>query len=88
MGIAIKLKVLPESPETDLEKLRNTIEQEINNLGGKLHSYEIEPIAFGLSALILTIAWTEEKELEELEKRLKEIEGVSSVEVLDYRKTL
>lgn len=87
MALAIlKLKVMPESPEVDLAQLKKMIEQKVSELGAKLHSIEEEPIAFGLVALIVTLAWPEEKGQEEAEAALSKIENVNSVEVIDYRR--
>lgn len=85
---ALKIKIMPVSPETDLEKIKHAAKVEIEKLGAKLHSSEIEPIAFGLNALILTIAWPESQELESIENNLAKIDEVNSVEVIDFRRAI
>lgn len=85
---ALKIKIMPTSPEVDLEKIKHAAKVEIEKLGAKLHSSEIEPIAFGLNALILTIAWPESKELESIEGALAKIDQVNSVEVVDFRRAI
>ena len=87
MGItAIKIKIMPESIETDLGK----VEEEVKNRMEKNHvenpQIEVQPIAFGLKALIVLFGWPEEKEFEEFEKDLLKIPGVSSVDILDMRR--
>jgi len=87
MGItAVKIKIMPTSPETDLERIKDEAKELVEELGGKNCNFEEEPIAFGLKALIAFFAWPEELELEELENSLKEIEEVSSVQVIDMRR--
>jgi elongation factor 1-beta len=87
MGIAaVKIKILPTSPEIDLEKLKETIKNLVEGMGGKNCTLEQEPIAFGLEAIIALFAWPEEKELEELEEAIRAIEEVSSIQVLDMRR--
>lgn len=87
MGItAVKIRILPVSPETDIERLENTIKAIIGEKGGKNCKFEEEPIAFGLKALIAFFAWPEELELENLENSLNEIEDVSSIQVIDMRR--
>lgn len=87
MGIAaVKIKILPSSPEADLEKLKGTIKSIVEESGGKNCQFEEEPIAFGLIALIALFAWPEELELESLEKSINDIEEVSSVQVIDMRR--
>ena len=87
---ALKIKIMPASPETDLEKIKEKAKKIIEGLkiGAKLHATEIEPIAFGLSALILTIAWPEDKDLDLIENALAKIEDVNSVETIDFRRAI
>lgn len=88
MAIAVlKLKIMPNSPETDLEKIKKQVEERLEKFKAKIHSTEEQPIAFGLKALIVTIAWPEEKSTEEVVEDLLKIEEVSSIDVVDYRRT-
>jgi elongation factor 1-beta len=73
-NVAVALKIMPESPETDLEKIKSEISKKI-----KLQDSKIEPIAFGLKALKILVI-VPDKETGELESKLKAIEGVSDVE--------
>ncbi len=87
MGVmGIKIKIMPESPDTNLEELKNNIKEIIEKQGGKNCQFEEQPIAFGLTAVIAFFAWDEDKELEDLEKELKEIPNVNSAEVIDMRR--
>jgi len=83
---ALKIKIMPVSPETDLEKIKADAKEIIERLEAKLHASEIEPIAFGLNALILTIAWPENKDLDLIENAVAKIENVQSVETIDFRR--
>jgi len=84
---ALKIKVLPESPETDLMKMKADIEKSLIEAGAlKINSIEEEPIAFGLKALIVFFAWPEQNETELAEATIRKVENVSSVEVIDYRR--
>ena len=86
MGIvAVKIKIMPASPEVDLAQLKENLERKIHALGGKVNQTEEEPIAFGLKAIIITIAWPEEKSTDLLESELQ-TEEVSSVQIIDYRR--
>ncbi|MEM5872421.1 MAG: elongation factor 1-beta [Candidatus Aenigmatarchaeota archaeon] len=74
-NVAITLKILPESPEIDLERLKQDISKKI-----KVQDVKVEPIAFGLKALkILVIAPDEGSD--KIESEIKSIKGVSEVEV-------
>ncbi len=89
MGIvAVKIKFMPVSPESDLKKMEKEAKEMIEAEGGKNPNFERQPIAFGLNALITLFAWPEEKELEELEEKLKKIENINSVQVVDIRRAI
>ncbi len=89
MGIAlIKIKLMPASPETNLEEIKNKAYLVIEENKGKNTMFAEEPIAFGLKALIVTIALSEDEESETVEKAFSEIDGVSSVELIDYRRVV
>ena len=87
MGTAgIKIKIMPDSPSADLTSLQEKAKKIIEEKGGRNREYEIQPIAFGLNAVIAFFEWPEEKELEEIEQSFSQIENVSSVQVIDMRK--
>jgi len=86
MGTALlQLKVMPEQG-TDLEKLKEQIKEKIASVNGKVDKIEEKEVAFGLKSLIVTIVWPEEQETDKAENSIKEIESVSSIDVVDYRK--
>lgn len=87
MGIAaIKLKIMPSSPQADLKKLIEKAEKKITELKGKVSKTETVPIAFGLNAIFITIAWPEEQDNEILETELANIGDISSVQIIDFRR--
>ena len=89
MGIAgIKIKIMPESPDSNLEEIKQKAKAIVGEKGGKNCSFEEELIAFGLKAVIAFFAWPEEKELENLEEKLKKIENVNSVQIIDMRRAI
>ena len=83
---AVQMKIMPESPSSDLKAIEKKAEETINSMHKTLVRFEEEPIAFGLNAIILSFAWNDEIELEKLEAEFQKIAQVSSVEVLDIRK--
>lgn len=87
MGTALlKIKLMPTSPEVDLEKIKLDARKIIEEKGGKKCNFEEEPIAFGLKAVILFFEIDESQELEPIEEDLKKIENVSSSQVIDMRR--
>jgi len=87
MGTAgIKIKIMPDSPQVDLDVIQKKAKKLVEENGGRNREYEIQPIAFGLNAIIVFFEWPEEKELENIEQRFSKIKNVSSVQVIDMRK--
>ena len=75
-NVAISMKVMPASPEVDLEKLRETISGLV-----ELQDYKIEPLAFGLKVLKILVVVPDKGGASEIEKKIKNIDGVENVEV-------
>ena len=86
--VAVKIKIMPDSPETDIMKIEKDVKSILEKNGVKNPNFEVESIAFGLNALIMMFGWPEEKPLEELEEELKKIKEVSSVQVIDIRRAI
>ena len=89
MGTAgIKIKIMPESPSTDLEEIKQKAKAIVETRGGKNRAYEEEPIAFGLNAIIAFFELSEEIEPGQIEKELNSIDNVSSAQIIDMRRLI
>ncbi len=90
MGLVIiEMKIMPVSPDTDLEKLRDQVEKEVTAYGARFHKHEIQPIAFGLKALIITITADEDKgSTDALEEKISALNHVESVMVTAVSRAL
>ena len=87
MGTAlITLKIMPESPDTNLDELQQKAEKVITENKGQNPKFERQPIAFGLIALIANFAMDESIPTDPFETKVAEIENVSSVEITDFRR--
>ena len=79
----ITFKLMPESPDVDLEAIKTKaleIAQEAGSIGQM--QTKIEPIAFGLKAvLILAMYDVEGADFDGIAQKMSEIEGVQSAEV-------
>ena len=85
--VAAKMKIMPESVDTNLVELKEKIKGAIP-AGTDLHGDIIEePIAFGLKALIVTlIVNDEEGGTEAVEEAFAKVPGVENIQVLElYR---
>lgn len=87
MGTALlKIKLMPTSPEINLEEIKEKAKKIVEKGKGKKCSFEVEPIAFGLKALIVSFDIDENQELEPIEEGLRNIENVNSAQVIDMRR--
>lgn len=73
--VAISLRVLPTSPEIDLERLKGQIAKVI-----EIREARTEPVAFGLMALKILIV-APDIGTEEIESKIKALPGVANVMV-------
>jgi elongation factor 1-beta len=87
MGIAlVKLKVMPISPEVDLEALKSKLSELLADKVDSELAFEEEPIAFGLTALITGFKLDESKQIDPIQDQIKDLEDVNSAEVADFRR--
>jgi len=87
MGIvAVKIKIMPSSPETNLEEIKSKVKGFLEGKGAKNLKFDEEPVAFGLKAIIAFFAWDESLELEPVEEELGKIENVNSIQIIDMRR--
>ena len=84
----VKIKIMPSSPETNLEELKDDVKTLIESNSGKNIRFEEEPIAFGLKAVIVTFIWPEEKELNSLEESIEKMKNVASEKIIDMRRAI
>ena len=85
---ALKIRVMPDSPDADIEKIKADCEKAIKEINVLIHSVDIVDIAFGLKAIIFTLVWPEDKEQEIIEEKLRKIENVQSAEIVDFRRAI
>ncbi|MDA1196551.1 MAG: elongation factor 1-beta [Nanoarchaeota archaeon] len=88
--VIVTLKIMPESPDVNLEGMQGVVKEKIIAFAGETTmEIEEEPIAFGLKALNITFAYDEDKgSPDDVEASLKEIEGVQSCECTGVRRAL
>lgn len=87
--VIVDMKIMPTSPDVDLAKLTKEIDAIIAKYGGKLHKHEIQPVAFGLKALLLILTVDESKgSTDALEEKLSHVKGVESVQVTGVSRAL
>ncbi|GAA0201689.1 elongation factor 1-beta [Haladaptatus pallidirubidus] len=79
--VAAKIKVMPQSPEIDLDDLQEKLEDSLPE-GAKINGFERDNVAFGLVALLPTVIVPDDAGgTEAVEERFASVEQVESVEV-------
>ena len=81
-----KYKLMPISPDVNLESIEKSAKKIVEEFGGKNKEYCIEPIAFGLKAVIVFFFYADDKNVEIIEEKLSKIKDVASVQLIDIRK--
>lgn len=87
--VVITFKIMPESPDIDLNTIKEKVKGIISDFGGEVGREMEEPIGFGLVALKLIFVMDEAKgSTEVLEEQISALKEVASVEVTDVRRAI
>jgi len=79
--VAARIKVMPQSPEVDLDALQDRLEESLPE-GAKINRVDREDVAFGLVALYPTVVVPDDAGgTEAVEEAFSDVEGVESVSV-------
>ena len=84
--VAVIVKILPNSPDANLDKIEKSAKQVLEKEGAKNISFTEEEIAFGVKAIKIKFAWPEEKSTDIIDNSLTKIKNVSSAQIEDYRR--
>ena len=87
--VIITIKIMPESPETDLKAITDKTSEIVKGFGGEVGRVTEEPLAFGIKSLNIIFVNDESSgSTEPLEQKVALIEGVKSVEITDVRRAI
>ena len=79
--VAAVIKVMPQSPELDLEDLQGRLQDALPE-GAKINKWDQQDVAFGLVALFPTVLVPDDAGgTEAVEEAFRSVEGVESVAV-------
>jgi elongation factor 1-beta len=79
--VAARLKVMPQSPEIDLDALQERLENSLPE-GAKISRVDRDDVAFGLVALLPTVIVPDDAGgSDAVEEAFSQVEGVESVKV-------
>ncbi|MCW4053081.1 MAG: elongation factor 1-beta [Candidatus Bathyarchaeota archaeon] len=88
-NIVVSFRIMPEGIDVDFEQLKKQIETVLPPKAAIYADFQIEPIAFGLNALIAHIKFPEDETgiLDEAEQSIDKVPGVSRIQTLMVRRT-
>ena len=90
--VVVTLRIMPESPDINLEDIENEVKSEIENFckpDKTEFKINIEPVAFGLKALVIIFVLNEARgATDPLEEKIRNISGVESAEITDVRRAI
>ncbi|MEF8853829.1 MAG: elongation factor 1-beta [Haloarculaceae archaeon] len=79
--VAAQIKVMPESPDVDLDALEEQLESVLPE-GAKINGFERDDVAFGLVALLPTVIVPDDAGgTDAVEEAFTDLDDVESVEV-------
>ena len=79
--VAAKIKVMPNSPDVDLDELQDRLEESLPQ-GAKIRGFERDDVAFGLVALLPTVIVPDDAGgTEAVEEAFAGVDDVESVSV-------
>ena len=86
--VVVTYKIFPNDIISDFSPMKKKIENDIPE-SASIHGYGEELVAYGLKALLVQVKFPEDKTglLEEFEKKIEAIDGVSQVTTLMVRRT-
>ena len=85
--VLVSVKIFPTDAPADMNRLKDKVRKALEGKA-TIYKYEEEPVAFGLVALVAHVLVPEEVQgrMDEVEDILKNIKGVSEVQVMVSRR--
>ena len=81
--LVVRIRILPAEAESNLEEVVQLIEKSVPE-GMELKSSSMEPIAFGIKAIIGDFLLDDaEGQMDKLEESIKHVNGVGEIEVMN-----
>ena len=89
MRVALfQIKLMPENPEINRVSLAEGAKETVEGLGATSVTITEQPVAFGLVAIIISFRINEDVDSSKIEESLANVDGVSSVQIVDYRRAI
>ncbi len=77
--VLVTYKIMPEGVDVDFEKMKEEVKKKVGTLG-KIAEFDLQPIAFGLKALVVKVIVKDEGGVaDKIEEEFNKIENVQGV---------
>ena len=77
--VLVTYKIMPEGVDVDFEKMKEEVKNKVGSLG-KIAEFDLQPIAFGLKALVVKVIVKDEGGIaDKIEEEFNKIENVQGV---------
>ena len=85
--VLVSIKIFPTDAPADMNALKDKVRKALEGRA-TIYKYEEEPVAFGLVALVAHVLVPEEAQgrMDEVEDILKNVKGISEVQVMVSRR--
>lgn len=81
LNVVARVRIMPTGVEVDMNKIKKEL-GDVASKYGRLHSADIKPIAFGLSAIEANLLLSDDSGgMDDLVEKIKKIDGVGDVEL-------
>ena len=82
--VLVTYKIMPEGVDVNFEKMKEEVKKKVGTLG-KIAEFDLQPIAFGLKALVVKVIVKDEggvaDKIEEEFNKIEKVQGVVVEEV-------
>ena len=80
--VIVTLKIMPESPETSLDEIKEKARKIITDFEGIVKDTKEEPVGFGLKAVVMSFSVDESKgSPDPVAEAIEKLEGIRSAQV-------
>lgn len=87
--VFVTIKIMPKSTDASLRDIEEKAKEKIKEFGGDVATVEIQPIAFGLNAVLISFLMDEKKgSPDPVAEEISEMDGIASATVVDVRRTI
>ncbi len=86
LNVSVRIRITPSDIDVDFDSIIDKLSR-VTEKYGKLHSFEVKPIAFGLKCLEAALLLDDSKGgIDEIEEKLKKFKLISQIDILEVNR--